>query len=113
MIEERERYERAFQKFQMTEPAWEILVDRRDRKRRNKRIAAGVVGIAVFVARLFDERCSIDPDAGRWRANRTGGRMAVPPSTRVFIGVPPEGAAPTRGREGGPRLEPFGWLVGD
>jgi transglutaminase-like putative cysteine protease len=36
----------------MTEPAWEILVDRRDRKRRNKRITAGVVGIAVFVAAI-------------------------------------------------------------
>ena len=42
MIDERERYERAFRQFQMTEPAWEILVDRRDRKRRNQRIAAGV-----------------------------------------------------------------------
>jgi hypothetical protein len=53
MIDERERYERAFQQFQMTEPAWEILVDRRDRKRRNKRITAGVVGIAVFVAAVW------------------------------------------------------------
>ena len=53
MIEERERYERAFQQFQMTEPAWEILVDRRDRRRRNQRIAAGVVGIAVFVAAVW------------------------------------------------------------
>jgi transglutaminase-like putative cysteine protease len=53
MIDERERYERAFQQFQMTEPAWEILVDRRDRKRRNQRLAAGVVGIAVFVAALW------------------------------------------------------------
>jgi hypothetical protein len=53
MIDERERYERAFQQFQMTEPAWEILVDRRDRKRRNQRIAAGVVGIAVFVPAVW------------------------------------------------------------
>jgi Tol biopolymer transport system component len=53
MIDERERYERAFQQFQMTEPAWEILVDRRDRKRRNQRIAAGVVGIAAFVAAIW------------------------------------------------------------
>jgi hypothetical protein len=53
MIDERERYERAFQQFQMTEPAWEILVDRRDRKRRNQRIAAGVVGITVFVAAVW------------------------------------------------------------
>jgi hypothetical protein len=53
MIDERERYERAFRQFQMTEPAWEILVDRRDRKRRNQRIVAGVVGIAVFVAAVW------------------------------------------------------------
>jgi hypothetical protein len=53
MIDERERYERAFQQFQMTEPAWEILVDRRERKRRNQRITAGVVGIAVFVAAIW------------------------------------------------------------
>ena len=58
MIDEHERYERAFQQFQMTEPAWEILVDRRDRKRRNQRITAGVVGIAVFVAAIW-----IVPDA--------------------------------------------------
>jgi hypothetical protein len=53
MIDGRERYERAFQQFQMPEPAWERLVDRRDRKRRNQRIAAGVVGIAVFVAAVW------------------------------------------------------------
>jgi transglutaminase-like putative cysteine protease len=53
MIDERERYERAFRQFQMTEPAWEILVDRRDRKRRNQRIVAGAVGIAVFVAAVW------------------------------------------------------------
>jgi hypothetical protein len=53
MIDERERYERAFQQFQMPEPAWERLVGRRDRKRRNQRIAAGVVGIAVFVTAVW------------------------------------------------------------
>jgi Tol biopolymer transport system component len=53
MIDERERYERAFQQFQMPEPAWDRLIGRRDRKRRNQRIAAGVVGIAVFVAAVL------------------------------------------------------------
>jgi Tol biopolymer transport system component len=53
MIDERERYERAFRQFQMPEPAWDRLVGRRDRKRRNQRIAAGVVGIAVFVAAVW------------------------------------------------------------
>jgi hypothetical protein len=53
MIDERERYERAFRQFQMPEPAWGRLIGRRDRKRRNQRIAAGVVGIAVFVAAIW------------------------------------------------------------
>jgi len=53
MIDEREGYERAFQHFQMPEPAWDRLGRRRDRKRRNQRIAAGVVGIAVFVVAVW------------------------------------------------------------
>jgi Tol biopolymer transport system component len=53
MIDERERYERAFRQFQMPEPAMDRLVGRRDRKRRNQRITAGVVGIAVFVAAVW------------------------------------------------------------
>jgi Tol biopolymer transport system component len=53
MIDERERYELAFQQFHMPEPAWDRLVGRRDRKRRNQRIVAGVVGIAVFVAAVW------------------------------------------------------------
>jgi len=53
MIEERESYEQAFQQFQMAEPAWDRLVGRRDRKRRNQRIGAGVIGIAVFVAAIW------------------------------------------------------------
>ena len=52
MIDERERYERAFQQFQMPEPAWDRLIRRRDRKRRNKRIAAAVVGISVALLTL-------------------------------------------------------------
>jgi hypothetical protein len=48
MIYERERFEEAFKLFDRPEPAWERLVRRRDRKRRNQRVAAGVLGIAVF-----------------------------------------------------------------
>lgn len=50
MMDQRERFEEAFELFERPEPAWERLVARRDRKRRNQRIAAGVVGIAVFTA---------------------------------------------------------------
>jgi hypothetical protein len=35
------------------EPSFEAFLRRRDRKRRNQRIAAGVVGIAVFVAAVW------------------------------------------------------------
>jgi hypothetical protein len=103
MIEERERYERAFQQFQMPEPAWNRLVDRRDRKRRNKRITAGVVGIAVFVAAVWIVTSGVWFDRTQTPAVPGGAETgpavtgpAVPlPSTRVgFIGVPPEGAAP-------------------
>lgn len=50
MIDERERFEEAFDLFERPEPAWERLVNRRDRKRRNQRITAGLVGIAAAVA---------------------------------------------------------------
>jgi hypothetical protein len=36
--------------FEPPEPSFERFLRRRDRKRRNQRIAAGVVGIAVFLA---------------------------------------------------------------
>ncbi len=39
--------------FEDPEPSFEDFLRRRDRKRRNKRIAAGVVGIAVFVAAVW------------------------------------------------------------
>jgi len=50
MITERERFERAFDLFEMPEPAFERLGLRRDRKRRNERLAAGVAAFAILVA---------------------------------------------------------------
>jgi hypothetical protein len=96
MIDERERFERAFEQFSMPEPSWDRLLRRRDRKRRNQRIAAGVVGIAVFAAAVW----------GIWLAVREGAfhqtpRPAAPappvrtPSTAGIIGLPPEGATPS------------------
>jgi hypothetical protein len=64
MIDQRRRFERAFGLFDMPEPALELLRTRRDRKRRNQRIAAGAVGLAVviagalFVVRAFEPRSS-------------------------------------------------------
>jgi hypothetical protein len=39
--------------FEVPEPSFEGFLRRRDRKRRNQRIAAGVVGIAVFLASIW------------------------------------------------------------
>jgi Tol biopolymer transport system component len=53
VIDEREIVRRAVEALDPPEPAFERLRHRRDRKRRNQRIAAGVVGIVVFVAAVW------------------------------------------------------------
>jgi hypothetical protein len=53
VIDEREIVRVAVERLAPPEPAYERLVERRDRKRRNQRIAAGVVGFAVFVAAVW------------------------------------------------------------
>jgi Tol biopolymer transport system component len=50
---DRASVERAAERFTVPEGAMDRLIWRRDRKRRNQRIAAGVVGIAVFVAAVW------------------------------------------------------------
>ena len=39
--------------FEPPEPSFEGFVRRRDRKRRNQRVAAGAVGLAIFVASVW------------------------------------------------------------
>ena len=46
-------FERAGARYEIPSMSIEGLLHRRDRKRRNQRIAAGVVGIAVFVAAIW------------------------------------------------------------
>jgi hypothetical protein len=53
MNETRDLLERVGERFTFPDDMFERLERRRDRKRRNKRIAAGVVGIAVFVAAIW------------------------------------------------------------
>jgi hypothetical protein len=53
VIDEREIVRVAVERLAPPEPSYERLQRRRDRKRRNQRIAAGVVGIAVFVAAIW------------------------------------------------------------
>jgi Tol biopolymer transport system component len=49
VIEERDLFERAVQRFAPAEDSFERLLDRRDRKRRNKRVTAGVVALLLAV----------------------------------------------------------------
>ena len=50
MINERDRYERAFDLFDLPEPSWDRLLNRRDRKRRNSRLGAAIVAIVLAAA---------------------------------------------------------------
>jgi hypothetical protein len=72
---------------------FERMLRRRDRKRRNQRIAAGAVGIAIFVAAVWIVTTGGPLD--RSQPASTG--PTIPPaSERVgFIGLPPEGATPS------------------
>jgi Tol biopolymer transport system component len=53
MIDERDLLEHALRRFEPEPGLTDRIYRRRDRKRRNQRIAAGVVGIAVFVAAVW------------------------------------------------------------
>jgi Tol biopolymer transport system component len=53
MSDTKELLERAWRQAPQPENVMNSLIRRRDRKRRNQRIAAGVVGIAVFVAAIW------------------------------------------------------------
>lgn len=106
MIDQRS-VERAAEKFRIPQGSFERLVRRRDRKRRNQRIAAGVVGIAVFVAAVWIVTSG-------WSFNRSQTPAAPAPTVTEpvigptgdpysvgFKGLPPEGATPsepTRGK---------------
>jgi hypothetical protein len=82
---------------------FERMLRRRDRKRRNQRITAGVVGIAVFVAAIwiiatggpFDR--TLTPSA----PGPTGPTGPPPhPASVGLIGFPPEGAPPSTPEHG-------------
>jgi hypothetical protein len=53
MSDPRSLLERESRRFIQSDGAFERLLRRRDRKRRNQRVAAGFVGIAVFVAAVW------------------------------------------------------------
>ena len=89
--------------------SFERLVQRRDRKRRNQRIAAGVVGIAVFVAAVwivttvgsFDRtQTPAVPGGSETGPTETGPSVAPDPDAESINGLPPEGATPSTPESG-------------
>ena len=75
---------------------FERMLRRRDRKRRNQRIAAGVVGIAVFLAAVW-----IVTSGGQFDRGQPAVTGPTVPDERVgFVGLPPEGATPSTPERG-------------
>ena len=73
------------------------VLRRRDRKSRNQRIAAGVVGIAVFVAAIWIVTAGATTD--RSLTPTTSGPTLAPnlgPYPTGLVGVPPEGSIPSK-----------------
>ncbi len=83
MIDERRAFEQVMRGFVPPEDSFERLVHRRDRKRRNKRIAAGVVGIAVFVAAIWVVTTGLSLDRTETPAVPGGTGPAVPGSAGI------------------------------
>ena len=83
--------------FQAPEPSFEAFLRRRDRKRRNQRISAGVVGIAVFVAAIWivTSGLSLDrtetPGCSRTGADRTDRVLRSLAPQRCRASTPAEG----------------------
>jgi hypothetical protein len=97
---------------------------RRDRRRRNQRIAAGVVGIAVFVVAIwivtsvgsFDRtRTPAVPGASEIGPTETGPSVAPDPDAEGLNGLPPEGATPSTPESGELVVELNGrvWVYAD
>ena len=85
--------------FEAPEPSFEGFVRRRDRKRRHQRIAAGIVGFAVFLAAIalvalspFDR--TVTP-LGGGETQPTGA-----PEAEGIVGLPTPGATPSAPKHG-------------
>jgi hypothetical protein len=122
--------ERIARRIPVPQPASERLLRRRDRKRRNQRIAANVVGIAVFVAAIFVvttgfpfDRIQTDvvPGGAGTGSGETGPTVSGPTGIGRPVGdflgfsLPPEGRPPSTPADGELVLEDGGihpwWVV--
>jgi hypothetical protein len=98
--------------FEAPERSFERFLRRRDRKRRNQRIAAGVVGVAVFAAAVWTVTTG-----GPFDRTEVGTGPTDPPPVGL-VGLPPEGATPSTPATGELVLSYFGpslqtWVYAD
>ena len=117
MPETRPLLERVMERVELRPFTLEGFHDRRDRKRRNQRITAGVVGIAVFVAAVWIVTSGLSLDRGEKSvvpggdvtgpAVETGPAVTGPAVTGPifdpsadYVGLPPAGAEPSGPQEG-------------
>jgi hypothetical protein len=89
VIGERALFEKSFRRYEPEGDSFERLARRRDRKRRNQRIAAGVAGIAVFVAAVWI--VTSDGWFDRTETPAVTGPTVPPDAGWDGIGLPPEG----------------------
>jgi hypothetical protein len=87
--------ERFVPMFEAPEPSFDGFLRRRDRRRRNQRVAAGAVGIAVFVAAIWIvttggpfDRTSTPASTGPTVAPHYPGQVGL-------VGLAPEGTTPS------------------
>jgi hypothetical protein len=88
--------------FEAPKPSFEGFLRRRDRKRRNQRIAAGVVAIAVFVVPVWIVATGGWSDRTLTPASTGPTRPTGPPHPNGVgvLGLPPAGATPSAPERG-------------
>jgi hypothetical protein len=107
MSDPRSLLERESRRFTQQDGAFERLLRRRDRKRRNQRIAAGVVGIAVFVAAVWIVTSAGSLDRSQTPAVPGGAATATPTPTAT---ASPAAAGPFVSEHYGYTIRmPSGW----
>jgi hypothetical protein len=109
MPEVKEIYESITRQAPSRPDGFERMLRRRDRKRRNQRITAGVVGMAVFVAAVWlvttggpldRTRTPVAP-GGSVTGPATSGPADPTDAEKVgFVGLPPVGTAPSEPAKG-------------
>jgi hypothetical protein len=105
MIDERDLLERALRRFEPEPGLTDRVFRRRDRKRRNQRIAAGVVGFAIFLAAIalvaispIDR--SVTPGGGGEPQPTGPPETTVAPEAGRIVGLPAAGATPSTPEHG-------------